>query len=253
MSDEPRRTDYELHSNRELREAIDAARQEEPRIRREDSAEALEAERAQRRAMEDELRRRGDATQETTKGLVPLRRVRALAGGVLSGTATALAVGSRLTEGASRLVHPERRGTFRPPERDEPGATGEATRVRTTRDAGGGRAREDVTAATGSGDAREADEPRPAAGPPGVDPDAGAGTPPPTIAAPAGPAHEQAPATHLEELAAGTADEVAARIPRLSTDELRALYEHESANRNRKTVLDAVERAAAEAGRATSS
>lgn len=55
--------------------------------------------------------------------------------------------------------------------------------------------------------------------------------------------HVRTHETHIDELAAGTAAEVIDTIPELSTDELRRLYEHESDNKQRKTVLRAVERA----------
>lgn len=54
------------------------------------------------------------------------------------------------------------------------------------------------------------------------------------------------PPTHVEELAARPASEVVARVPDLSTDELRRLLESEQAGRRRKTVLDAIERSAAD-------
>lgn len=55
MSD---RADYSKHSDDELREGIERAEEQEPRIAEESSEEALEAEREQRAAMEDELRKR---------------------------------------------------------------------------------------------------------------------------------------------------------------------------------------------------
>ncbi|HVM13746.1 MAG TPA: hypothetical protein VM287_05380, partial [Egibacteraceae bacterium] len=68
-------------------------------------------------------------------------------------------------------------------------------------------------------------------------------TEPPTEPSPAGPSHVRTSETHVEELASGTASEVIAAIPDLSTEELGRLHEHESANKNRKTVLAAIERA----------
>ena len=55
-------TDYSLHTDEELRDAIAQTEQEEPRVRAEDSDEALDALHRQREAMRDELaRRRGAA------------------------------------------------------------------------------------------------------------------------------------------------------------------------------------------------
>jgi hypothetical protein len=53
------------------------------------------------------------------------------------------------------------------------------------------------------------------------------------------------PATHVAELADRPAAEVVEAVDDLSTDELRLLLEHEQANRRRKTVLAAIEQAAA--------
>lgn len=66
----------------------------------------------------------------------------------------------------------------------------------------------------------------------------------PTEPVPEVPTHARTYETHVGELAAGTAAQVLAVIPELSTDELGRLYEHESANKKRKTVLTAIERAA---------
>jgi hypothetical protein len=57
------------------------------------------------------------------------------------------------------------------------------------------------------------------------------------------PAHAQVPKSHVAELAGGTVAQVTAAVPDLSTDELRMLLEHETANKNRKGVLDAIEQA----------
>lgn len=67
--------------------------------------------------------------------------------------------------------------------------------------------------------------------------------PPPTVPAPEGPDRVRSPETHIAELAEGSADEVVRALPGLSTDELRLLYEHESAHQSRPSVLDAVEQA----------
>lgn len=78
---------------------------------------------------------------------------------------------------------------------------------------------------------------------PSPDPARGAVRTPPTEHVPQVPTHTRTYETHVEELAAGTAAEVLAVIPELSTDELGRLYEHELANKKRKTVLASVERA----------
>lgn len=67
---------------------------------------------------------------------------------------------------------------------------------------------------------------------------------PPTEPVPEVPSHVRTHETHVEELAARTAAEVLPVIPELSTEELGRLYEHEAANKKRKTVLTAIERAA---------
>ena len=56
MSQHP--TDYSKHTDEELREGIATAEQQDDRIAREDSDEALQAEREQVRAMREELERR---------------------------------------------------------------------------------------------------------------------------------------------------------------------------------------------------
>jgi outer membrane biosynthesis protein TonB len=56
-------------------------------------------------------------------------------------------------------------------------------------------------------------------------------------------AHPRSPEDHIAELAARPAPQVIAAINDLSTDDLRLLTEHESANKRRKTVLAAIERA----------
>jgi hypothetical protein len=55
--------------------------------------------------------------------------------------------------------------------------------------------------------------------------------------------HASVPSSHAAEHAAGTVADVVARIPELSTDELRLLHEHESSAKQRKGVLDAIEQA----------
>ncbi|HEV2784869.1 MAG TPA: hypothetical protein VGV67_00660 [Solirubrobacteraceae bacterium] len=54
----PETTDYSLHTADELREGIEKTEELEPHVREEGSDEALEAQRAQRQAMQDELDRR---------------------------------------------------------------------------------------------------------------------------------------------------------------------------------------------------
>lgn len=88
---------------------------------------------------------------------------------------------------------------------------------------------------------------RPGVGSPGVSElvERGRVTQPPTDPRPVAVAHERRPATHVEELAERNASVVVAAIGDLSTDELRRLYEYESAHRKRKTVLEAIERQSA--------
>ena len=59
--------------------------------------------------------------------------------------------------------------------------------------------------------------------------------------------HVRTSESHIEELAAKPANQVAAAVRNLSTDELRLLTEYELAHRNRRTVLNAIERALAPA------
>jgi hypothetical protein len=63
------------------------------------------------------------------------------------------------------------------------------------------------------------------------------------VSVPDVPAHAQVPASHAAEIADGTVAQVTAAIPELSTDELRMLLEHETAHKNRRGVLDAIEQA----------
>ncbi len=54
-------TDYGKHTDEELREGVEQAERNDPRIAEDSSDEALEAEREQREAMADELQsREGD-------------------------------------------------------------------------------------------------------------------------------------------------------------------------------------------------
>ena len=61
---------------------------------------------------------------------------------------------------------------------------------------------------------------------------------------PEAPTHARVSATHVAELAERPASEVIARVDALSTDELRLLLEHEESHKRRKSVIDAIERAA---------
>ena len=68
--------------------------------------------------------------------------------------------------------------------------------------------------------------------------------PPPTPVLDETP-HLRTSESHIEELAAKPAAQVAAAVADLSTDELRLLTEYEMAHKNRRTVLTAIERALA--------
>lgn len=57
--------------------------------------------------------------------------------------------------------------------------------------------------------------------------------------------HVRTSESHIEELAAKPAAQVTAAVANLSTDELRLLTEYEMAHKNRRTVMAAIERAAA--------
>ena len=59
--------------------------------------------------------------------------------------------------------------------------------------------------------------------------------------------HVRTSESHIEELASKPANQVAAAVRDLSTDELRLLTEYELAHRNRQTVLKAIEKALAPA------
>ena len=59
--------------------------------------------------------------------------------------------------------------------------------------------------------------------------------------------HVRTSESHIEELAAKPAAQVVAAVADLSTDELRLLTEYEMAHKNRRTVMAAIERAAAPA------
>ena len=57
--------------------------------------------------------------------------------------------------------------------------------------------------------------------------------------------HVRTSESHIEDLAAKPATQVAAAVSGLSTDELRLLTEYEMAHKNRRTVMTAIERALA--------
>ena len=57
--------------------------------------------------------------------------------------------------------------------------------------------------------------------------------------------HVRTSESHIEELAAKPAGQVAAAVSSLSTDELRLLTEYEMEHKNRRTVLNAIEKALA--------
>lgn len=234
MAEEPERSDYSLHTTKELRDAVQTAKREESRVREEDSEEALEAERTQRRAMEDELRRRQRSTSRRLRG--PVSAARSVASLGLVGTATAFAFGAAAAERAAELVRPG------PGER--PDSAPRETAERHRRDVAGEQERDT--------DSDEPVTPPPARGRAPSAGERGATRTPPTVDVPDGPDHERAPESHVAALADGTADEVAERVPGLSTDELRALQEYEKAHRNRQTVLEAIERSAATAARGSS-
>lgn len=259
MADEPQRTDYRLHSTEELREAIATARREEARIREEDSDDALEAERTQRRAMEAELRRRerNRGRRAGAGGGGPVRAMRSAAGVALAGTAAALALGAAVTQRVAELVRPGGDGQTRATGGSAPGSRSGSGSGSGSGSRAGGRAGPGSEGSAGraghgeheQGDGQPAQEglvtppaaesATPGAGGHGAVRGAG------TVDVPEVSAHERAAESHVAELAAGTADDVAGRVRALSTDELRALHEYETAHKNRRTVLDAIERAAA--------
>ncbi|HVM00644.1 MAG TPA: hypothetical protein VM324_15245 [Egibacteraceae bacterium] len=136
--------------------------------------------------------------------------LRKAAAGVLSLTSRAMAAGSRLADQVATGLRDERRPSS---ERSTPTAT----------------ARE-VLEEVGQAPVTEAVERSRVSSPP-------------SEPVPEGPSHLRAPETHTEALASRSAADVLAAIPDLSTDELGRLYEYEAANKKRKTVLAAIERA----------
>lgn len=155
--------------------------------------------------------------------------VRKTAAGALSAAAKAMAVTSKVTERAAGLVRPPRPGPAR-----EDGGRRRAEEDRTSRRAG------------------ERGKPRRPRALPSPDEPAqlqpaerGAVSAPPTETVPDVPAHARSPETHTEDIASRPASEVVSAVGDLSTDELRRLYEHETATKKRKTVLAAIERALA--------
>lgn len=159
--------------------------------------------------------------------------VRRTAAGALSAAAKAMAVTSKVTERAAGLVRPPRPGSARD-------------------DGGRRRADEDRTEDRTSGRAWERGKPRRPRALPSPDEPAqlqpaerGAVSAPPTETVPDVAAHARSPETHTEGIASRPASEVVSAVGDLSTDELRRLYEHETATKKRKTVLAAIERALA--------
>lgn len=135
--------------------------------------------------------------------------LRKAAAGALSVVATGMSLGSRITGRLADLV------------RDGAGTSGQATPDKA----------DEVLEVTGQD--RQTDAARRAAV-----------SEPPTEPVADAPSHVRTSETHIEELAEKSAAEVIAAVPSLSTDELGRLYEYEAANKKRKTVLAAVERAA---------
>lgn len=154
---------------------------------------------------------------------------RTAAGTSIAVVARVLAVGARATE---QLAHAVRGGGSR-------GSRG-ADRARGAETARTSSGEQAAVPARTDGRARAAER---GAGR-GV-PGPGAVRQPPTEPVPDVPAHTRTHETLAGELAARTASEVIAAIPRLSTGELASLYEHELATKRRKTVLEAIERSAA--------
>lgn len=77
--------------------------------------------------------------------------------------------------------------------------------------------------------------------PPAEDMEQGAVLQAPTEPVPMVEQHVRTFETHAAELAERSAGDVINAVATLSTDDLRLLYEHEQANKKRKTVLKAIE------------
>jgi hypothetical protein len=151
----------------------------------------------------------------------PVRTGRSVAAGALGLIARGMAVGSLITRTAADRLRVERENGGQQTQREQP------RREQPTRgDEGPGPVR--LAEARLHPPAEEEQEP-------------GRVLQPPTEPSPEVPEHARAYETHLEELADMTAAEIIDKVPSLSTDELRRLWEHESANKKRKTVLQAIE------------
>lgn len=165
----------------------------------------------------------------------PVAWTRSLAGGGLSVAAAGLALGARVTGQVAELLL----GHDRPDGRvaaEQPGA-------------GADRDDRAVPPAPGENVAAAGSSTRAAPGSV-VDPGSGLATAA-LLGAPlpddvVGEHQRRAP-SHVHELVGMAAPDVIAALERLSTDELRLVYEHEQNGRSRKTVLKAVERALAPA------
>lgn len=140
----------------------------------------------------------------------------------LSGTAAALSLTSRVLEVTAEVVRPSRPAADEPPAGAEP---------------------EPTDADLGLGGDRNAPPPAPDVGEPAAVEeltDAELGLAPVDGADDA--AHSRSPESSIEALAMQSASAVVAAVDDLSTDELRLLVEYETTHRNRRTVLQAVER-----------
>jgi outer membrane biosynthesis protein TonB len=313
------RTDYSRHTDEELREGIAKAGQQDPRIARESSGQALAAERDQRRGMAEELQRRRSRAGMRTVGRLSMKVLRGVPAALLGGMSVMLAAGSRLAGmGARALAPPSGKGAREPspaaetaaphaqlPEPGETVAVAPIPPAGTERppEAGAGEAERPVAAepaeaARERSEAGEGPPEQPQAHPaPEVQPPAEA-APPEQLQAEAGPPERPSPEfdqlegpeiearqpqrpeaaapetseavvtetaeaegggvdeqgqartyeSHVAELADRNVAGVMREIPDLSTEELGQLFEYESAHRKRKTVLQAIERAAAPGG-----
>lgn len=178
--------------------------------------------------------------------------VRRLTAGLLSGVAKSLALGSKLADQVSSMlrVSEEPTPTRTPdpaPERTPEPAPSHTAEPAPGQPAAPGEERGAPTEPAASGE-------EPIVPPRGSAPgerevvsgqDIAAAEAAPTVPAPEGPTHQRTYESHVEAVADGTAAEVTAQVPSLSTEELGRLYEHEQAHKKRKTVLTAIEAALA--------
>lgn len=206
--------EYENHSDADLRRGIATAAAQDRRIAREQSDEALAAERRQRDGMAEELERRRKRS--------PAAWARTVASGGLALAAAGLSVGAKVTGQLAQTLRPAAPEDI--PARTQPARPQAQERPRTQP-----RAPEGATV----------EQPLP-----------GRDTRVPANEAAPEPAeepstHRRSADSHVAELAQATAPDVIAAIEDLSTDELRLLYDEERSHKNRKTVLAAIERAAA--------